>query len=83
MTALTQEQLEALALIAEFDSRHVPVAQRFMTESFPTNVILSLLREGLIVVRLEPVQVDHTTMMLPMVKITEAGRETLVLSSGT
>jgi hypothetical protein len=83
MAGLTQEQLEALSLVAEFDSRHLPLTQKFMTESVSINVVLSLVREGFIVVRLEPVRVDHTPIMLPMVKITEAGRETVARSSGT
>jgi hypothetical protein len=85
MAIPTHEQLEALSLIAESDRRGTVMPQKSMTEvaGFPSGVIMALLREGLIVVRLELMATAGHTAMTPMVKITDAGRQAVARSSAT
>jgi len=65
--------------------RGTVMPQKSMTEvaGFPSGVIMALLREGLIVVRLELRDTAGHTAMIPMVKITAAGRQVVARSSDT
>jgi hypothetical protein len=59
--------------------------QKSMTEvaGFPSGVIMALLRDGLIVVRLELMATGGHNAKTPMVKITDAGRQAVARSSAT